>query len=321
MKKSTTFKNITGFIKFHDKIIPLGKNIVNVLIAKKVETEKNTCYYIKVLTETKKEKDMRKIVFFDVDGTIVSDVSVGEGKIIPESCTRAIRKARENGNLCFVNSGRPYGNVEKYILEIGFDGVVSGCGTNIHIGDEDIFHISVEEKVAALCYELCEKYNITAFFEGRDKTYYIENGYKVKWLDSFAKEISLQGSVVLYEKDESFTFDKFCAFHDEENDISEFLGVMEEYFSIIVRDGTFIELVPKGYSKGEAIKKVCEYYSLPIEQSFAIGDSLNDLEMFNATPNSIGMGNGKAVHEYVSFVTKDILDDGIEFALKHFNII
>lgn len=264
---------------------------------------------------------MKKIVFFDVDGTIVTDVAEGEGKHIPQSCKDAIRKARENGNLCFINSGRPYGNVEKYILEIGFDGVVSGCGTNIHVGDEDIFHVSVDKKVAELCYSLCQKHGITAFFEGRDKTYYIENGYHVPWLEEFAGEIAVQGSVVIREKDEGFTFDKFCAFHDEKRDISEFLNAMKEHFSLIVRDQTFVELVPKGCSKGIAIQQVCEYYNLPIEQSYAVGDSVNDLDMFNATPNSIAMGNGKAIHEYAAFVTKDILDDGIEFALKHFEII
>ncbi len=264
---------------------------------------------------------MQKIVFFDVDGTIVTDVAEGEGKYIPESCKAAIKKAREKGNLCFINSGRPYGNVEKYILEIGFDGVVSGCGTNIHIGDEDIFHVSVKADIATLCYDLCQRYNVTAFFEGRDRTYYIENGYKVEWLDEFAEEIAKQGSLVIKEKDENFTFDKFCAFHEENNDMTEFVEALKEHFSVIVRDETFLEIVPKGYSKGLAIKKVCEYYNLPIEQSYAIGDSVNDLDMFKATPNSIAMGNGKAIHEYASFVTRDITDDGIEFALKHFEII
>lgn len=264
---------------------------------------------------------MRKIVFFDVDGTIVTDVSVGKGKFIPQSCKKAIAKARENGHLCFVNSGRPYGNVEKYILDIGFDGVVSGCGTNIHVGEEDIFHVSAPREAANLALELCKMYGITAFFEGRDKTYYIENGYKVQWLDNFAAEIEKQGSVVLKKADEAFKFDKFCAFHDSDNDVTEFLKEMENYFSIIVRDDTFLELVPLGYTKGSAIEKLCDYYSIPIENSYAIGDSLNDLDMFKATPNSIGMGNGTAVHEYVSFVTKDILDDGVEYALKHFGII
>lgn len=264
---------------------------------------------------------MQKIVFFDVDGTIVTDVAEGEGKHIPESCKRAVRTAREKGNLCFINSGRPYANVEKYILDIGFDGVVSGCGTNIHVGEEDIFHVQVEREVADLCYDLCRKYNITAFFEGRDRTYYIENGYRVDWLEEFAGEIAKQGSIVIREKDGEFTFDKFCAFHDEANDVSEFLELMKEHFSLIVRDETFVELVPKDCSKGTAIERLCEYYNLPVEQSYAIGDSVNDLDMFNATPNSIAMGNGKAIHKYASFVTRDITDDGVEFALKHFNII
>lgn len=264
---------------------------------------------------------MQKIVFFDVDGTLVTDVAEGEGKLIPESCRQAVKKARENGNMCFINSGRPYANVEKYILELGFDGVVSGCGTNIHVGDKDIFHVQVKKDIANFCYDLCKKHNMTAFFEGRDKTYYIENGYKVAWLDEFAEQITLQGSVVYRVKDDDFIFDKFCAFHAADNDASDFIKAMEEHFSVIVRDETFLELVPKGCSKGEAIKKVCEYYNLPIEASYAIGDSVNDLDMFSVTPNSIAMGNGKAIHEYASFVTKDILDDGIEYALKHFEII
>ncbi len=264
---------------------------------------------------------MQKIVFFDVDGTIVTDASKGEGKYIPESCKSAIKKARERGNLCFVNSGRPYGNVEKYILDIGFDGVVSGCGTNIHVGDEDIYHVCVKDEVAALCYEMCEKYGITAFFEGRDRTYYIENGYHVSWLEEFAVEIEKQGSTVIRQRDENFTFDKFCAFHAADNDVTDFIEAMKNYFSVIVRDETFLELVPEGCSKGLAIKRLCEYYKLPIEQSYAIGDSENDLDMFRATPNSIAMGNGKSIHKFASFVTRDITDDGIEYALKHFEII
>lgn len=262
-----------------------------------------------------------KIVFFDVDGTIVTDVAEGEGKYIPQSCKRAIKAAREKGNLCFINSGRPYSNVEKYILDIGFDGVVSGCGTNIHIGDKEIFRVSASEYAAEKAYELCVKYNITAFFEGRDRTYYIENNYKVKWLDEFSEQIKNQGSVILREKDDFFMFDKFCAFHEKGQDVSEFLTEMKKYFSVIERDETFLELVPIGCSKGEGIRKVCEHYSAALSDSYAIGDSVNDLDMFYVTPNSIAMGNGKAIHKYASFVTKDITEDGVEYALKHFDII
>lgn len=264
---------------------------------------------------------MRKIVFFDVDGTIVTDVYAGEGKYVPDSCKKAIKQARENGHLCFINSGRPYMNIEPYIKAIGFDGIVSGCGTNIHVGDEEIFYVTVEKSIADMALELCKRLSLTAFFEGRDKTYYIENGYRVDWLEEFAAEIVKTGSCVLREADEDFGFDKFCAFHKAGDDISEFVEKMSEYFSIIVRDETFMELVPKGHTKGTAIKRLCEHYDIPLCDSYAIGDSLNDLDMFLATPNSIAMGNGKALHEYASFVTRDITDDGIEYALKHYDII
>ncbi len=44
--------------------------------------------------------------------------------------------------------------------------------------------------------------------------------------------------------------------------------------------------------------------------------------MFEHIPNSVLMGNGNPnLFEKVSFVTKDIEDDGIEHALKYFEVI
>ncbi len=45
---------------------------------------------------------------------------------------------------------------------------------------------------------------------------------------------------------------------------------------------------------------------------------MNDLPMLNAVPNSIVMGNAVTNLKSASFVTKDLLDNGIEYALKHF---
>jgi predicted mannosyl-3-phosphoglycerate phosphatase (HAD superfamily) len=44
---------------------------------------------------------MKKLLFFDIDGTLWDNRSR-----IPESTVRAIRRARENGHLAFINSGR-----------------------------------------------------------------------------------------------------------------------------------------------------------------------------------------------------------------------
>ncbi|NRY46482.1 hydroxymethylpyrimidine pyrophosphatase-like HAD family hydrolase [Clostridium beijerinckii] len=44
--------------------------------------------------------------------------------------------------------------------------------------------------------------------------------------------------------------------------------------------------------------------------------------MLKYVKNSIAMGNSTPLlFDLVSFVTKDIEDDGIKYALKHYNII
>ena len=45
---------------------------------------------------------MRKLLFFDIDGTILSE---GEKRYVPDSAIRAIRELQANGHLCFINSG------------------------------------------------------------------------------------------------------------------------------------------------------------------------------------------------------------------------
>ena len=53
-----------------------------------------------------------------------------------------------------------------------------------------------------------------------------------------------------------------------------------------------------------------------------MGDSENDLDMLKAVKNSIAMGNARpSILPYCSYVTADILDDGIYHALQHYDII
>ena len=44
----------------------------------------------------------RKILFFDIDGTLLSHRTLQ----IPESAKKSIRKAKEKGHLVFINTGR-----------------------------------------------------------------------------------------------------------------------------------------------------------------------------------------------------------------------
>lgn len=81
------------------------------------------------------------------------------------------------------------------------------------------------------------------------------------------------------------------------------------------------EISIKGITKATGLKQITSYLNIPIEDTIAIGDSLNDLDILQEAGLSICMGNGAdECKKTADFVTKDISDDGLAYALKHFNL-
>ena len=65
-----------------------------------------------------------------------------------------------------------------------------------------------------------------------------------------------------------------------------------------------------------------EHTGIKREEIIAFGDAENDLEMIRFAGIGVAMGNGaEEVKAVADYVTADIDDDGIEKALKHFNLI
>ena len=67
---------------------------------------------------------MGKIIFLDVDGTLVDYENH-----LPESAVLAVRKARENGHRVYICTGRSKAEVYENIWEIGLDGMIGGNGS------------------------------------------------------------------------------------------------------------------------------------------------------------------------------------------------
>ena len=74
----------------------------------------------------------KKIIFFDVDGTLVDVRPVKE--MIPESTIQAVRETRSKGNLCYLCTGRSLAEIYPQILDVGFDGIIGAGGGNAKEG-------------------------------------------------------------------------------------------------------------------------------------------------------------------------------------------
>ena len=56
----------------------------------------------------------RKLLFFDIDGTLLSEKT----HTVPQSAKEALKKAKENGHLIFINTGRPISTIDQEIHDL-----------------------------------------------------------------------------------------------------------------------------------------------------------------------------------------------------------
>lgn len=63
------------------------------------------------------------LIFLDIDGTLC-----GPGGVVPPSAIDACQKARQNGHLIFLCTGRSKVEISDEIMGIGFDGVIGAAG-------------------------------------------------------------------------------------------------------------------------------------------------------------------------------------------------
>ena len=84
----------------------------------------------------------RKALFFDIDGTLLTD----EKKELPESAKNAIEAARRAGHLVFINSGRARCLMQEIEGRAAVDGYLCGCGTYIEIHGKTVFHHLISAK-------------------------------------------------------------------------------------------------------------------------------------------------------------------------------
>lgn len=261
----------------------------------------------------------RKMIFFDIDGTLLTE---GD-HYIPDSTKRALIQARKNGHLIFINTGRTHFAITDEIKDLGFDGYVCGCGTNIFFEGNELLYNKLSHKI---CLDIVNKlrlYKIEGLFEARDDMYFDHTRPATGMLAELKARFGAQGYDISKSWDDpGITFDKFVVWRNDDSEFEKFYSYITEKFDYIDRGGNFGEIVPKGFSKASGIKFLQEYLDIPLSDCFAIGDSPNDLSMLNYVPNSIAMGNSsQSLFKEVAFITKDIMEDGIEFALKHYNII
>lgn len=261
----------------------------------------------------------QSILFFDIDGTLLSDKT---GKI-PDSALEALAEAKKNGHLLFINTGRTVCALPKELYQFEFDGYLCGCGSYLLFHDEVLLESHIEEACGQKYIEQMRECGLDGVLEGTEDFYFPK---KVSRFEKLEQGRHYFGQLGLGKKkhieEGGFLYDKIFVYADEQSEKERFFRLMEDAFAVIDRGENTYELTQKAFSKATACEFLVKKFGLNKDQVYVFGDSMNDLSMFEYASHTIAMGNhAPGLEPYTEFVTKTVEDGGIAWAMKHYGLI
>lgn len=259
----------------------------------------------------------RKALFFDIDGTLFSEVT----RQVPESALEALAKARACGHLVFINTGRVWSELGTLGEMLDVDGWLCGCGTYIMAGDSVLYHRTIPEDQRARICRAMEEADIDGILEGAAGCYLGSSESRFPEGGHIRRELAFAIRSMDWNQ-ECGPVEKFCMWADDKSDRVGFFRKLGLDFQVIGRGDGFYECVPEGHSKATAIDVILKEYGLALEDAYVFGDSENDISMFEHVPNAILMGkHSKELEPFASFVTKTVEQDGIWYAMEKLGLL
>ena len=127
----------------------------------------------------------------------------------------------------------------------------------------------------------------------------------------------------LYPLNEAVDVPKWTYHHMElakKPEIEEILG--HKYKGTYHEPVNSVEFVPLGVNKAKGIEVILEHTGISREDSYAFGDSANDIDMIKYVKYGVAMGNSvPELLETAPYQTARVDEDGIEKGLKKFGLI
>lgn len=267
-----------------------------------------------------------RIAFLDVDGTILD-----HGKTVALSTIDAIRTARARGHLVFLSTGRAASDIHPAVREIGFDGVVSNGGAYARIGAETVLARPMPAKAVD---------RLTAYFEEHGILFFLQTDHGVYAsarvrgvVDELRRRWGLENDPGatprfrdLSELDRGEVA-KAVFMSEDAATVGQAQAALGDVFHVVpgsmpLPGGSNGEVGMRGVTKGSAILRVLERLGRDAADAIGIGDSWNDVEMFEVCGVGIAMGNAEpALKEIADEVTTSVSADGVARAFERHGLI
>lgn len=280
---------------------------------------------------------MSKILFIDVDGTLVDYENH-----LPESAVRAIRAARAAGHRVYICTGRSKAEVYPPLWEIGLDGMIGGNGSYVEDHGKVVMHQLITPGQAR---------RIVDWLHSRKLEFYLESNNGLFASEHF--ETAAQDAIQEYSRrkgrpgagqmtvrqvfpDMIFGHEGAQLYRDDLNKVSYLLGSYQDFLDTKaqfpdMQNGTwggagetalFGDIGVKDIAKGNAIAHLLEYLGADVKDTIAFGDAKVDIPMLEYCAYGVAMGSGgDEIKAMADLVTDGVDEDGLYNAFVKLGLI
>ena len=256
---------------------------------------------------------MIKAVFFDVDGTLVSHTR-GEVSV---STRKAVRKLKEKGIQCIIATGRHMGELKKLpVKDIEFDAYITLNGQLCLDGQQEVLSSSALTGA--------DKEQIIRLFEMKEIPILLVEQERM-YINFVNKEVKKTQKEISSDVPETGEYAG-----GEIYQVIAYVGKdKEDAFKTILPDckitrwnNRAVDIISRHGGKVAGIRQYLKENNILIQETMAFGDGENDIEMLEYAGIGIAMGNSDdMVKKSADYVTDCIDNEGIEKALRHFEVI
>ena len=262
---------------------------------------------------------MYKLIFFDLDGTLLND----KKEILKENITE-FKRLKEIGIHTVLCSGRQINSLKHYQhLAYSSQFIIATNGSEIYDtkNNKELFLNIISKENFQFLITIAQKLNLVLKIDTPNNRYTSNIKYssidEIEFkndIDQLAnKENILQISLGHPNKSLIDTVSSEVAKNSNLKIANIFQFNKEKNENKI----WFINIVNSTVSKGNAVKELCKILKIDKENTMAFGDDLNDISMLNSVGYGIAMGNSiSSIKEIAKKVISDNNSPGIATILK-----
>ena len=250
----------------------------------------------------------RRVFFTDLDGTLLDD-----DKNIPAVNKKAVREALQAGHVICVSTGRAYPSALRQAKRLGLDqeNCYLSCFNggqiySLHDGNL-LYSDGIDFEIVRRCFDEAAAHQV--FIQSYNETDVLAE-VDSPLLPEYCAIQQLPYQVVP-DVTALMTHEppKMIALGKDHQKLEQFrdyiLQILGDKLCLFFSNPYYLEIMPRGVDKGSAIRFLCKYLGVPIENSISAGDAENDTAMITAAGVGAVLVNGEeALKQKADYVTQ-----------------